>query len=62
MKGVSYFDEFNQYFKDNYDLLGPVYLENKKPSSFINRDNKAEVINLHDAYVNELRNGFSSSL
>ena len=44
----------NAFFKDNYDVLAPVFLATKKPAD-ITVANKTEVQNLHDAYVNELQ-------
>ena len=34
----------------------------KKPSALINKDNKDEVIKLHEAYVNEIKTSFSAAL
>ena len=31
-RGVTYFDELNKFFKDNYDVLAPYYLETRKPA------------------------------
>ena len=30
-RGVTFFDQMNAYFKANYDVLAPVFLETKKP-------------------------------
>lgn len=30
MNGITYFDELIQYFKDNYDVLAPEYIKQKK--------------------------------
>ena len=54
-RGVTFFDQMNAYFKANYDVLAPVFLENKKPAGGLTVDNKVEVQNLHDAFVNELQ-------
>jgi hypothetical protein len=53
------FDEFDQFFKDNYETLGSIFVQTKKPSALIDKDNKQEVINLHDAFVHEMKNTFS---
>jgi len=50
---------FHQYFKENYDELSAIFLEKRKPSELVNKDSKAEVENLHEAYVNEMKNSFS---
>lgn len=39
LTGVSMFDEFNQYFKTNYDELVSVFIEKKKPQA-LDKDNK----------------------
>jgi hypothetical protein len=57
--GLTLFDLFHQYFKENYDELSAIFLEKRKPSELVNKDSKAEVENLHEAYVNEMKNSFS---
>ncbi len=46
-------------FKDNYDECAPIFIEAKKPSALVDRNNKQEVTNLHEAYVNEMKTSFS---
>ena len=60
-KGVTFFDQMNAYFKENYDELAPVFLETKKPNG-ITVENKNEVQNLHDAYVKEIQDSFMAAL
>ena len=62
LNGVSFFDEFQGLFANNYDELSPIFLESNKPSAMINKDNKNEVIKLHEAYVNEIKTSFSQAL
>jgi hypothetical protein len=62
LRGVSLFDEFHGFFKEHFDALSPIFLEEKQPSTLIARDNKQEVINLHEAYVNEMKSSFSAAL
>ena len=50
--GVTNFEQMNKYFKDNYDTLSPVFVEMRKPPQEMN--SKQEILNLHDAYINEL--------
>jgi TPR repeat protein len=33
MRGVTFFDEMNVFFKENYSVLAPVFIEMKKPPS-----------------------------
>ena len=42
-RGVTYFEQMNTFFKTNYDVLAPVFLETKKPIGGITVANKAEV-------------------
>jgi hypothetical protein len=42
------------YFKENYKMLAPVYIEMKKIPSEISADKEKELSNLHEAWVNEL--------
>lgn len=60
--GCTMFDEFSKLFKDNYGELAQVFIENKKPSALVDKDNKTEVENMHDAYVNEMKISFSQAL
>lgn len=59
MRGVSLFDDFHELFKKHYDVLAPVFIENKKPTQLVNKDSKEEVTKLHEAYVNEMKTSFS---
>jgi hypothetical protein len=53
------FDDFHKYFVEHYDLLKDIFIESKQPSTMVDRNNKQEVVNLHEAYINELKNSFS---
>jgi hypothetical protein len=37
-------------------------LTTKKPLALIDKDNKEEVIKLHEAFVNEIKSSFSAAL
>lgn len=50
--GVSFFEEFHGLFIANFDELSTIFLTTKKPSAMIDKDNKEEVIKLHEAFVN----------
>ena len=60
--GVTMFDEFEKLFKDNFDELAQVFITNKKPSALVDKDNRQEVENMHDAYINEMKSSFSQAL
>jgi hypothetical protein len=60
--GVTFFDQMHEYFKDNYDALVEAFLKVKKPSADPAKEVRQEVINLHEAYVNELKTNFMAAL
>lgn len=62
LNGVSFFEEFQGLFAQNYDELSPIFLQSNKQSAMINKDNKEEVIKLHEAYINEIKTSFSQAL
>jgi hypothetical protein len=39
-----------------------VFLSRKRPNAQVNKDDKTEVLNLHEAYINEMKNSFSAAL
>ena len=57
--GVTGFDDFTKLFKDNYDALCADFIAKKQPSALVDKDNRKEIENIHDAYVNELKLSFS---
>lgn len=62
LAGVSMFDGFQALFVEHFDELSPIFLAKKKPSALIDKTNKQEVTNLHEAYVNDMKNTFSSAM
>lgn len=38
--GVTFFDELTKYFKENYDVLLPVFCEMKQPPETVDRKNQ----------------------
>jgi hypothetical protein len=62
MNGVSQFYLLHQLFKEHQDELTPVFLANKPPSSLVDKDDKTQILNLHEAYVNEIGTTFSAAL
>lgn len=58
--GVTHFEESEKYFKANFDVLSPVFQEIRKPPADLN--GKDAILNLHEAYLSELKEGFSSKL
>ena len=53
-RGVTYFDDLNNFFKENYDVLAAYFLETKKPAGELTVANQEEIINLHNAFVSEI--------
>ena len=50
----------DKYFKENFDVLQPIFLEFRKaPEDF---KDKKSIENLHDAYLRELKETFSAKL
>jgi len=62
LRGVTYFDEVIAFFKDNYDELAPAFVKAKNLPVQINNDSKKEILNMHDAFVGELKVAFSAAL
>ena len=60
--GVTYFEQMNSFFKDNQDELAPVFIASRNLPSTIDVNNKKEIENLHDAYLNEMQMTFNSAL
>jgi hypothetical protein len=58
--GVTNFEQMNKYFRENFDVLAPVFAEIRKPPQDMN--SKQEILNLHDAYLSELQESFMAKL
>lgn len=50
------------FFKENYKLLAPVYIDMKKPPSELTAECVTEITNLHEAWVIELKTGFTEGV
>lgn len=61
--GATMFDEAVQYFKLHFETLAPIYLARKKLDvGYKEGKEKQDVLNMHDAGINEMKNDFSASL
>ena len=60
--GITFFDQMQEYFKDNYEALAESFLKIKKPSADPTKEVRQEVINLHEAHVHELKTNFMAAL
>lgn len=58
--GVTFFDNMTNFFKENFDVLAPVFCELRQaPKEMTSRQ---QIENLHEAYINELSETFMSKL
>jgi len=62
LRGVTFFDEMHAYFKENYKVLAPVYITMKKLPSELTVEKEKEISNLHEAWINELKQGFMAGV
>ena len=52
-RGVTYFDQLHAYFKENFEVLGPVFCEIRKPPETVDRTDRTQLENLHEAMIND---------
>ena len=61
--GATFFEDAIKYFKLHYDVLAPVFLKQKQLGfDATDGSKKADILNLHDAGISEMKNDFSTSL
>lgn len=60
--GVTFFDQMHAYFKENIEVLGPVFCEFRAPPSSVDRSDVSQLTNLHEAMINEWKEGFMAAL
>ena len=60
--GVTYFDEAVSFFEENYSVLAPLYVKSKGLPVEVKPDNEKDIKNMHQAYITELKQNFSSAL
>jgi hypothetical protein len=61
-RGVAFFDQMHIFFKEHYAKLAPIFIDLKKPPSELTVENEKEIINMHEAYINEINLTFSGAL
>jgi hypothetical protein len=49
-------------FKENYDILSPDFIEKNKNNPMASEGKKEDILKLHEGYVGEMKNSFSSAL
>ena len=52
-RGVTYFDQLHAYFKENFEVLGPVFCEIRNPPETVDRNDRTQLENLHEAMIND---------
>ena len=62
IRGVTFFDEMVAFFRQNYAELAPLYLKNQNLQIEVNEENEKNILNMHEAWVGELKVGFSTAL
>ena len=61
-RGVTYFDQLHNYFKDNIATLGPEFCTIRAPPASVDRSDDSQLINLHEAMINEQKQSFMTAL
>ena len=59
---MTFFDQLHHFFKDNIAVLGPVFCRLREIPATIDRNDSNQLTNLHEAMINDLKNGFMSAL
>lgn len=62
LMGVTFFDQMQRFFIENYDAVVPMYLELKKPHESLNTGDRKEMENMHKGYAEEMKTSFSTAL
>lgn len=62
INGVTFFDEAISFFKANYEQIAPHYVKAKKLPVEVKEESKQEILNMHDAFIGELKVAFSAAL
>jgi hypothetical protein len=62
INGVTFFDEAISFFKANFEDLAPHYVKAKALPVEVKEETKQEILNMHDAFIGELKVAFSAAL
>lgn len=60
--GVTNYDDAINYFKQHYSELAPSFVRTKKLPLEVTQETQVDILNMHDAVVNEIKNDFSAAL
>ena len=61
-RGVTFYDQLHEYFKDNLAALGPVFCEIRNPPETVDRNDQIQLENLHEAMINDQKQQFMAAL
>lgn len=61
-RGVTFFDQLHGYFKENFETLAPVFCELRAPPATIDRSDRIQMVNLHEAMINDAKTSFMAAL
>ena len=61
-RGVTYFDQLHNFFKENFEALAPTFCEIRNPPATIDRNDRSQLENLHEAMINDYKQGFMAAL
>jgi hypothetical protein len=62
MRGVTYFDQLHSFFKENFAVLAPVFCELRAPPASVDRSDRSQMENLHEAMINDAKTQFMAAL
>lgn len=60
--GVTYFDQLHAFFKENFAALKEVFCSIRAPPATIDRNDQSQLINLHEAMINDMKTTFMAAL
>ena len=61
-RGVTYFDQLHAFFKANFDALAPVFCQLRAPPASVDRSDRTQMENLHEAMINDMKTQFMAAL
>lgn len=61
-RGVTYFDQLHEFFKTNFAALKDAFCEVRAPPASVDRNDQTQLVNLHEAMVNDMKTTFMAAL
>lgn len=62
VRGVTFFEEIIAYFKIHFKKLAPEFIKQKNLKVEMNADTEKDILNMHEAFIGELKVSFSAAL